>query len=90
MTTLIIEKDTLPIIKSSINSKKQLLNFDLEKCKKKLEQFEKKYKMKSSSFYKKFVSGTLGDNAHYIEWEFYYQCFRKIKKQLPKLQSIQI
>ncbi len=60
--------DTKPIVVEALENQvyfvhSRLLKFDQE-CK----EFEKKYKMNSVSFLRKFESGELGDDAQWFDW----------------------
>ncbi len=60
--------DTKPIIMEALENQvdfihSRLLKFDIE-CK----EFEKKYKMNSNLFLRKFESGELGDDAQWFDW----------------------
>jgi len=43
--------------------------------------FEKKYGMKTEEFYKKFVSGALGDDMDFFEWKASYEIFNELKEE---------
>jgi hypothetical protein len=50
-----------------------------------LEDFEKKYLMKSDEFFEKFEKGQLGDSEDYIIWSGIYEMQSESKKKLSKL-----
>jgi len=52
-----------------------------------LRRFEKKYEMKSDSFYRKFSKGRLGDSMDYIEWSALCDMQRRISGRLDKLKA---
>ncbi|MFH1096321.1 MAG: hypothetical protein ABH886_10055 [Candidatus Desantisbacteria bacterium] len=55
-----------------------LLNNDLQKI-------ENRFKMDSSTFFKKWESGEMGDDADFFEWSALYQMFLRAKKRLDLL-----
>jgi len=50
-----------------------------------LEDFEKKYLMKSDDFFEKFEKGQLGDSEDFIIWSGIYEMQSESKKKLSKL-----
>jgi len=90
MSTLTLEKTYLPILKSSLDTQQKLLHMKLQNYKKRLKEFEKKHKLPSNRFYKKFLQGQLGDDDYLIEWEFLYESYLKIKEQISKINSIRL
>ncbi|MBI4674276.1 MAG: hypothetical protein HY741_21750 [Chloroflexi bacterium] len=48
-----------------------------------LRQYEKKYKMTSAAFYRKFQSGELGeDELDYFDWRVQYNAYKRLKKKI--------
>ncbi len=43
--------------------------------------FEKKYGMKTEEFYKKFVSGTLGDDMDFFEWKASTEIYNELREE---------
>lgn len=58
---------------------------DIQVLKKDLNKLEKKFNMDSSTFFKKWKSGLLGDDVEFFEWSALYQMFFKAKKRLELL-----
>jgi len=63
MEQIEITDEALPILKSGIALKEKLLAVKAENYLKRLKNYEKKHKMKSSKFYEAFKAGDLGDDA---------------------------
>ena len=59
---------------------------DLGDIRKKIRKFEKNYKMDSSSFYRKFNDGKMGDSMDYMEWYALCDMQRRISNRLAKLK----
>lgn len=51
-----------------LHYEEQKFGRDLEGIRRKVRRFEKKYKMDSTSFYRKFNDGRMGDSMDYMEW----------------------
>ena len=60
--------------------KKEILNIQLD-----LRAFEKKYKLSTEEFYKKFNNAELGDDTDYMIWAGIYEMFKRSEKKLEDL-----
>jgi hypothetical protein len=78
------------IINEGLNLKKIALTHSLSNYQSELEAFEKKYRMKSKIFVKKFESGILGDEASWFEWLFIYRAMQKTEEKLKLLKTIKL
>ena len=91
MTTLKTKnKIVSSIINEGLNLKKIALTHSLRNYQSELGAFEKKYKMKSKIFVKKFESGILGDEASWFEWLFIYRAMQKTEEKLKLLKTIKL
>ncbi len=63
------------------------LKKDLKEIKSKLCIFEKKYKMSSKNFIKKFESGKLGDDVNFIQWSSLYDMYVRIESRLNSIRG---
>ncbi len=61
---------------------------ELEQVKSSLADFEKRHKMSSDEFYKKFNAGELGDDREYIKWYAYKDTFNKLMERLKEIEKI--
>lgn len=52
-----------------------------------LKKFERIYKKESSTFFKEFKEGTLGDNMDFIEWSSLYQMRNRLLEKRPNLKA---
>src|SRR3990167_3167308 len=59
----------------------------LEAYEGRLDSFEKKFRMKSAVFAKKFSSGKLGDREEFFEWYGYLQAVQHWQKKLKDPRS---
>jgi hypothetical protein len=85
-----IKDEALPILKSGIVFKKKLLSVKVENYLKRLKAFERKHKMKSETFLKKFNSGKLGDDAEWFDWLFVYEAYNKIIEQKKIIDGLSL
>ena len=65
-STLILQRETIPIVKSSLMMKRKALEFSLQKYLKRLAAFEQRYGMDSEEFVARFEAGELGDEADWL------------------------
>ena len=82
------KKDVLHLLEESVERKKFSLKFAINQTKKELSRFEKRYKMKTNSFYKKFQQGLLGDKPDFIEWAGEKEILNRLKNQFNQIQEI--
>ena len=78
---------TLEIVKDSLAHEIEISKFMLDKNKKKIMEFEKKYKMTSDDFYQKFENGKVGDNEEFFEWFAYIEYCRDWQKKYDILKG---
>lgn len=65
----------------------EALEKDLADIKRKLLKFERKYKMESSNFIKKFENGQLGDETDFMEWASLLDMAERIESRLEKIKG---
>lgn len=90
MTTIQIQEEAVPIVRSGLAIEKNLLKMSLDEYKKDLETFEKKYKMSREVFIQKFESGDLGDDPEWFDFLFAYRAYEHVKKKLKLIEQILI
>ncbi|MFB0533494.1 MAG: hypothetical protein ACETWR_00780 [Anaerolineae bacterium] len=47
-----------------------------------LQEYERKYEMRSSEFFERFQRGELGDDMEWIDWAGTYQLFQRLKRRV--------
>lgn len=47
-----------------------------------LRQYEKKYKMSSAEFYRRFQAAELDETEDFFDWRFEYNSYRRLKKRV--------
>ena len=60
----------------------------IKKLDKDLRQFERSYKMESSSFIKEFASGRQGDDMDFVEWASLYRMRQRLAERKAKLEGM--
>lgn len=61
---------------------------ELKQVENSLKNFEKRHKMSSDEFYKKFNAGKLGDDREYIKWYAYKDTFNKLIGRLKEIEKV--
>lgn len=56
------------LLVNALSRELTLVDNSIERTKKRLEEFEKKYQMSTGEFYKRFQAGKLGDADDFIDW----------------------
>lgn len=80
--TLTLRPEAVPIIKSSLETRRKALEFSLRQYQARLAGFEQQHQMASAQFAAKFSAGELGDDAAWFEWEFVLDAAREAERQL--------
>lgn len=74
-------------IRQAINREADIGEFLLENFSKKLKEFEKKYRLKTSSFLKLFEKGELSDKQDFFEWFAVCQGKKHWEEKLSALKA---
>ncbi len=94
MTQLTVVSEKMDVVRPLINDaiKKEIavIGLGIERTMEILQQFEKKYHMKSEIFYAKLSKGRLKENLDFIEWEGEYETLKRLQEQLRELKGTKI
>jgi len=90
MDTITLQREAIPILKSSLEMKRKALEFNLSRYKERLTAFERRYGMSSEEFAAKFNAGELGDNADWFEWQYVLDAYHETLRQLQLLETIRL
>lgn len=52
-----------------------------------LRDFEEKYNLDSQTFFEKYQSGQMSDDADFVEWNALYKMYRRLRQRLEILQG---
>jgi len=88
--TLTIRQEAIPIVKSSLATRRRSLEFSLQQYQARLAGFERQHQMASEQFATRFGAGELGDDAAWFEWEFVLEAARETEQQLELVKSIRL
>jgi hypothetical protein len=88
--TLTLRQEAVPIVKSSLETRRKSLEFGLRQYRARLAGFEQQHQMASVQFSAKFSAGELGDDAAWFEWEFVLDAMRETEQQLELVKSIRL
>ena len=89
-TTMRIQQEAIPLVKSSLELKRKALEFNLNEYRKRLAAYESLHKMNSQEFMSRFKRGELGDDAAWFEWEFALDALNETEHQLELLASVKL
>jgi len=53
-----------------------------------LQEFEQRYKMESTVFYRRFEAGELGDAMDFFEWAGLYELREDVLKKIQRLEKV--
>ncbi|MEE4356137.1 MAG: hypothetical protein V2I97_06675 [Desulfococcaceae bacterium] len=94
MTQLIIQpstaENTKRLVLFALENERRIIRFGISRTEGQLEKFEKKFKMDSESFYRKFNAGDMGDDFEYIKWAGEYETLRKLRQDYDDLAGIRL
>lgn len=86
--TLTLQQEALPLVRSGVEMKRTALEFNLHRYQTRLTTFEMRHEMSSEQFASKFVTGELGDDVDWFEWEYVLDVWRETDRQLKLLESV--
>ncbi|MEW6184223.1 MAG: hypothetical protein AB1585_00625 [Thermodesulfobacteriota bacterium] len=89
-TTVTIESDVIPVVKSSLALKHRALEFNQRQYLQRLSILETKHQMNSEEFKKKFKAGELGDDPEWFDWEYILDAYQDTIHQLDLLESVKL
>ena len=78
------------LVKSAVESELKVIRFGIAKTKRKLEDLEEKFGMKSGDFYKKFDEGIIGDDLEHIRWAGEYETLDRLQRDYNDLLETEI
>lgn len=85
-----IEKEAILLIKFGLNLEGEILKFGLNEYKRELKYLEKKNKLSTKEFLKRFNSGELGDDEEWFDWLFAHKAYQHLKGKIQVYESIKI
>jgi hypothetical protein len=86
--SIMIKNDKALIIKESLELEKNIIKLSIKEYNKEMKVLEKKHKMTTKKFIKRFNSGELGDESEWFDWLFAYKAYQHIIDRLSTIESI--
>lgn len=90
MHTIAIQEKDIPVIKSSLQLKRNSLEFNIKRYRQQLDKFEEQFNMTSKEFLKQFKTENLGDQAQWFEWEYFLEVYEDSLKQVNQINEIKL
>jgi len=78
------------LVKNILAREKLIISNSIAATESILKNFESRYKMKSSSFFKKYVAGEMGDYTEVMMWAAQVRALEKLKADLSKISGVKI
>lgn len=78
------------LVRTALHREQENLQFALARTQGQLAQFEKRYRMTSAKFYRRYQSGKLDDRNDFIDWSGEYQIYLLLKEQIASLKGLKI
>lgn len=83
-------KELMPFINEALENERKILQNAIRRTKEILSSLEKRYRMNSSTFFKLYQNGKLGDEVDYITWAGEYRMFLKLKRGYEELSEVRV
>lgn len=80
----------VPVIKSSLQLKRNALEVNIKRYRKRLDKFEQRFNMSSKEFLEQFKSGKLSDEPQWFEWEYFLEVYGDSLKQVNQINEIKL
>ena len=94
MARVIIQSQTAENLKSliqlALENQLRVIGFGIAKTKRKLEELESEYGIKSKDFYEEFQKGERGDEIKYIKWAGEYETLGLLRKDYTELKDLEL
>lgn len=90
MHKIAVQEKDIPVIKSSLQLKRNSLEFNIKRYRKRLDKFEEQFNLSSKEFLKQFRSGKLGDEPQWFEWEYFLEVYEDSLKQVNQINEIKL
>ncbi|NUM76871.1 hypothetical protein HUU40_21120 [candidate division KSB1 bacterium] len=78
------------LVQSALQRERENLNFALARTEGELARFEKRYRVPSAKFYRRYRAGKFDDRDDFIDWAGEYQIYLLLKKQISSLRGLKI
>jgi len=91
MTIKTEDRATLePLLRSAIENEKKMISLGLERTRKRLAEFERKYAMDSAEFEQRLNSLKINETVEFSEWRMEIGMLRLLERQYEALQNAEL
>ena len=90
MTTLTLSEQATSLVKAAVGSQRRLLETSRHEYRQRLGSFERRYRMSTTRFLRRFQAGELEDSPRWFDWLFAHQAYRELSKRLTILHGIKL
>jgi len=78
------------LIKGAVENQLRVINFGIDRTKRKLGELEKESGMDTKYFYEEFQKGKLGDDFKFIRWAGEYETLVRLQRDCNELQEVEL
>lgn len=88
--TMTLRPEVVPVVRSCLESKRKALTFNLRQYQARLTTLEKRHQMPTATFISRFKAGELSDDRDWFEWEYLFDAYQEVARQLQLLESVKL
>lgn len=78
------------LVKGALENEMKIINIGLKKTMESLRKLEDRFKLDSETFYRKYLTGEIGDNIEYIRWAGEIETLKRLEKNLKDLSEAEV
>lgn len=90
MPTLTLSEQATGVVKAAVSSQRRLLETGCHEYRQRLGAFERRYRMSTKRFVRRFHAGELQDSPMWFDWLFAHQAYAELSKRLVILHGIKL
>ena len=90
MTTLTLSDQATDLVKAGVTLQRRLLETSVQEYRRRLQGFERRYRMTTKCFLHRFHAGQLADDAAWFDWLFASQASTQLAERLAVLRGIKL
>ena len=88
MSTLVVDEAVVPVVRRSIELEKARIRRKVDAYAEELRALENGYSMSSTEFTNRYGAGELGDDEHWMRWEFLHCTRGELERRLTLLEQV--
>jgi hypothetical protein len=89
-TICITDLYSLKLIERALERELGIIESGIRTARKRLEDYEKKFKFSSSNFFRKYQEGKMGDAPEIMRWAMEVQALQKLESDQKALREIEL